>query len=77
MTAVARSWAPNFEHGWWWPLSSLTIVPTVVLFFFSINFITTSIEFWFNVPVEQALENSLRVGSRLYDRVEREQSVFS
>ena len=40
----------------------LTIVPTVVLFFFSINFITTSIEFWFNVPVEQALENSLRVG---------------
>jgi two-component system nitrogen regulation sensor histidine kinase NtrY len=47
----------------------LTIVPTVVLFFFSINFITTSIEFWFNVPVEQALENSLRVGARLYDRV--------
>ena len=48
----------------------LTIVPTVVLFFFSINFITTSIEFWFNVPVEQALENSLRVGGRVYDRVE-------
>ena len=48
----------------------LTIVPTVVLFFFSINFITTSLEFWFNVPVEQALENSLRVGARLYDRVE-------
>jgi len=48
----------------------LTIIPTVVLFFFSINFITTSIEFWFTVPVEQALENSLRVGARLYDRVE-------
>ena len=54
----------------------LTIVPTVVLFFFSINFITTSIEFWFNVPVEQALENSLRVGSRLYDRVERNNQFF-
>jgi two-component system, NtrC family, nitrogen regulation sensor histidine kinase NtrY len=48
----------------------LTIVPTVVLFFFSINFITTSLEFWFNVPIEQALENSLRVGGRLYDQVE-------
>jgi len=54
----------------------LTIVPTVVLFFFSINFITTSIEFWFNVPVEQALENSLRVGSRVYDRVENNNQFF-
>jgi two-component system nitrogen regulation sensor histidine kinase NtrY len=54
----------------------LTIVPTVVLFFFSINFITTSIEFWFNVPVEQALENSLRVGGRLYDRVDEGNRFF-
>jgi two-component system nitrogen regulation sensor histidine kinase NtrY len=54
----------------------LTIVPTVVLFFFSINFITTSIEFWFNVPVEQALENSLRVGGRVYDRVEDNNKFF-
>ncbi len=54
----------------------LTIVPTGVLFFFSINFITTSLEFWFNVPVEQALENSLRVGSRLYDRVAANNQFF-
>ena len=54
----------------------LTIVPTVVLFFFSINFITTSIEFWFNVPVEQALENSLRVGGRVYERVEANNQFF-
>lgn len=54
----------------------LTIVPTVVLFFFSINFITTSLEFWFNVPVEQALENSLRVGSSLYDRVAANNQFF-
>jgi len=54
----------------------LTIAPTVVLFFFSINFITTSIEFWFNVPVEQALENSLRVGARLYEQVEDNNRFF-
>jgi len=54
----------------------LTIIPTVVLFFFSINFITTSLEFWFNVPIEQALENSLRVGSRLYDRVADNNQFF-
>jgi two-component system nitrogen regulation sensor histidine kinase NtrY len=49
---------------------SLTLLPTIVLFFFSINFITASIEFWFNVPVEQALENSLWVGGRIYSRAE-------
>ena len=54
----------------------LTIVPTVVLFFFSINFITTSLEFWFNVPVEQALENSLRVGSSLYNRESANSQFF-
>ena len=49
---------------------ALTLLPTIVLFFFAINFITTSIEFWFNVPVEHALENSLSVGRSIYDRAE-------
>ncbi len=49
---------------------SITLFPTIVLFFFSMNFITSSIEFWFNVPVEQALENSLSVGRRLYKYLE-------
>ncbi|MDQ1330931.1 MAG: two-component system, NtrC family, nitrogen regulation sensor histidine kinase NtrY [Thermodesulfobacteriota bacterium] len=49
---------------------TLTLLPTIILFFFSISFITTSIEFWFNVPVEQALENSLDVGRYYYDRIE-------
>lgn len=55
---------------------TLTLLPTIVLFFFSINFITNSIEFWFNVPVEQALENSLRVGRSLYDHVEENNQFF-
>ncbi len=55
---------------------SLTLLPTIVLFFFSINFITSSIEFWFNVPVEQALENSLRVGGQLYTRAEEHNRFF-
>jgi two-component system nitrogen regulation sensor histidine kinase NtrY len=48
---------------------TLTLLPTIILFFFSISFITTSIEFWFNVPVEQALENSLDVGRYYYDQI--------
>ncbi|HSM74349.1 MAG TPA: PAS domain-containing protein, partial [Desulfobacterales bacterium] len=49
---------------------ALTLLPATVLFVFSLNFITTSIEYWFNVPVEQALENSLQVGRRVYDQLE-------
>ena len=41
---------------------ALTLLPTIVLFFFSISFITTSIDFWFNVPVESALEKALTGG---------------
>ena len=55
---------------------ALTLLPTGVLFFFSLNFITSSIEFWFNVPVEQSLENSLWVGRQLYHRVERNHQFF-
>ncbi len=45
---------------------ALSLLPTIILFFFSINFITNSIEFWFNVPVELALEKSLLVGQKFY-----------
>ncbi len=55
---------------------AITLLPTAVLFFFSINFITSSIEFWFNVPVEAALGSSLRVGRRLYDYVEDNNRFF-
>ena len=55
---------------------ALTLLPASVLFIFSINFITKSIESWFNVPVEQALENSLRVGRRLYSFSEENHRFF-
>ncbi len=55
---------------------ALTLLPTIVLFFFSINFITTSIEFWFNIPIEQSLENSLTVGRQLYKHIEENNRFF-
>jgi len=55
---------------------SLSLLPTIVLFFFSIQFITTSIEFWFKIPIEQALENSLAVGRNLYKLVEENNTFF-
>lgn len=55
---------------------TLTLLPTIILFYFSINFITNSIEFWFNVPVEQSLLNSLQVGRSLYRHIEENNRFF-
>ncbi len=50
----------------------LALLPTTVLFFFSIHFISTSIAFWFNAPVEQTLDSSMAVGRKLYAYIETE-----
>jgi len=55
----------------------LALLPTTVLFFFSIQFISTSIAFWFNAPVEQTLDASLAVGQTLYDYVEEKNAFFA
>lgn len=55
---------------------ALSLLPTIILFFFAINFITNSIEFWFTVPVEQALEKSLLVGQKFYRENEIRHSFF-
>ncbi|MGM0656093.1 MAG: ATP-binding protein, partial [Thermodesulfobacteriota bacterium] len=55
----------------------LALLPTTVLFFFSIQFISTSIAFWFNAPVEQTLDASLAVGQTLYDHIEEKNAFFA
>lgn len=55
---------------------ALSLLPTSVLFIFSINFVTNSIEFWFSIPVEQALDNSLKVGRNIYQQSEESNRFF-
>jgi two-component system nitrogen regulation sensor histidine kinase NtrY len=45
---------------------TLTLVPTVVLFFIAIHFITSSIENWFSIQVEGSLQESLVVAQLYY-----------
>jgi two-component system nitrogen regulation sensor histidine kinase NtrY len=45
---------------------SLSLVPTVLLFFVAVGFITSSIEQWFRVPVENSLQGSLEVAQTYY-----------
>ena len=47
---------------------SLSLLPTIILFFVSVQFISTSIEYWFNLPIERALNNSLEVARDYYDK---------
>ncbi len=47
----------------------LSLIPTVLLFFFSSQFLRSNVAFWFNVPVEQSLEKSLEVGKQVYKQV--------
>jgi len=55
---------------------TLSLFPTIVLFFVSVQFIATSIEYWFNLPIEKSLENSLEVGQDFYKGVADEIIVF-
>lgn len=56
--------------------ASLSLIPTVLLFFFSVQFINSSMAFWFTVPVEQSLEGSLDVGRQVYRHIEKNNRFF-
>lgn len=45
---------------------TLSLLPTMILFFVSVQFISTSIEHWFNLQIERSLKNSLEVGQDYY-----------
>ena len=48
---------------------SLSLLPAVILFFISVWFISTSIEYWYNLPIERSLKNSLEVGQNYYKQI--------
>lgn len=51
---------------------TLSLIPTIILFFVSVQFISTSIEYWFNLPIEKSLKNSVEVGQDYYNQVSEE-----
>jgi len=54
----------------------LSLVPTILLFLFAINFLSYSIEFWFNIKTGDALNRSLEVAQVYYQQME-EQAKFN
>jgi two-component system nitrogen regulation sensor histidine kinase NtrY len=54
----------------------LSLVPTILLFLFAINFLSYSIEFWFNIKIGDALNRSLEVAQVYYQQM-AEQAKFN
>ncbi len=51
---------------------TLTLLPTIILFFVSVQFISSSIDYWSSLQIEQSLKNSLEVGQDYYNRITEE-----
>lgn len=54
---------------------TLSLLPTIILFFVSVQFISSSIEYWYNLPIERSLKSSLEVGEDYYKQTTEE--IFS
>jgi two-component system nitrogen regulation sensor histidine kinase NtrY len=55
---------------------TLSLLPTIILFFVSVQFISTSIEYWSSLPIERSLKTSLEVGEGYYKKVTDEILFF-
>ena len=56
---------------------TLSLVPTLLLFFTAVIFITWSVENWFNVKVESSLQGSLEVAQTYYRDLSRSTIHYS
>jgi two-component system, NtrC family, nitrogen regulation sensor histidine kinase NtrY len=48
----------------------LSLIPTILLFIFAINFLSYSIDFWFNIKIGDALNRSLEVAQVYYQQMQ-------
>jgi two-component system, NtrC family, nitrogen regulation sensor histidine kinase NtrY len=53
---------------------SLSLVPTILLFFIALQFVSTSMDYWFNSNVEASLDVSLQVAQNIYQE-KRQQTL--
>ncbi len=51
---------------------TLSLLPAGIIFFISVQFISSALEYWFNLKTERSLKISLEVGQDYYDRAAEE-----
>ncbi len=47
---------------------SLSLIPTVLLFFIALQFVSTSMDYWFNANVDKSLQESLNIAKDVYQQ---------
>ena len=55
---------------------SLSLIPTILLFFISLQFVSTSMDYWFNSNIEISLQNSLDLAQSYIQETEEEADVL-
>jgi two-component system nitrogen regulation sensor histidine kinase NtrY len=47
---------------------SLSLIPTILLFLVSFQFLRTSISYWFDIKIEKSLDNAMVIGRTYYEK---------
>lgn len=56
---------------------SLTLIPTILLFFVALQFVSTSMDYWFNESIENSLTESLKLAQSLLHEKEDQVTLMS
>ncbi len=56
---------------------SLTLIPTILLFFVALQFVSTSMDYWFNANIENSLTESLKLAQSLLHEKEEQVTLMS
>ncbi len=56
---------------------SLTLIPTILLFFVALQFVSTSMDYWFNASIENSLTESLKLAQSLLRDKEEQVTLMS
>ncbi len=56
---------------------TLSLVPTLVLFFVAYQFTAMGMEYWFNIHIERALQDSLDVGRSYYQAIRQGTRLYA
>ncbi|MGB3212789.1 MAG: ATP-binding protein [Desulforhopalus sp.] len=56
---------------------SLTLIPTILLFFVALQFVSTSMDYWFNASIEDSLTESLKLAQSLLREKEEQVTLMS
>jgi two-component system nitrogen regulation sensor histidine kinase NtrY len=56
---------------------SLTLIPTILLFFVALQFVSTSMDYWFNESIENSLTESLKLAQSLLREKEDQVTLMS